>query len=694
MPFPLKSMPFIDRRPLWSVAVASLLLAACGDDSAGPSGPGAIPVATVVITTPRDELLVGESHDFDAVARSATGEVLTNRTVTWRSEDPSIATINASGVLQALRSGTVQIVASSEGREIRLAVRVIAPNALPVLNATAPDRLVAGRTTPLTVQLQGTGFTAQSVALWDGIARPTEYVSATELRMTLTPDDLGTAGASAISVRTPAPGGGTSAATVFTVEMPVPAIDAVNPQRIVRGWAMPLTVTLTGAGFTGATQLFVDDQVRAIDQRTATTISFRLVPGELTTVRTIGIRVVNGAPGGGIAATSFEVQQVPVASVSIEAPRGLLWTWARLRLPVRGTVRSATNATLPDRVLQWSSDNAAVASVIGDGVQEGVVWGNSAGITKIRATVDGVTGEAPVKVYETPAYDVMYAGGTPGDRYVSIWPVGTGNAPYRIPLGRQAVYPAPSPDGRSFAFVSVSDMVSYGELHTANVDGTNIRRLTNDDAGDYQPSWSPDGSRIAWVSSRTGLLNIFTMRPDGSDVQQLTFTRMADPLPGSGQSVARPAWSPDGQRIAYTVGVDGGAQLWVMNADGSNKRRLAPENGVSDFEPTWSGDGRTIAVRRVRPAPIGGYLARIDVATGAEMLSPFGTTVTEAATPSWSPDGRWLITGSSVVGDSPTLYAVPMTEFDRGSRLVLPALWEGGVREARWIRRTPAAARR
>lgn len=659
-------------------------LSACGSDSPGPVAPPP-PVHSVEITAARVELLVGETHDYDAVPRSQSGQVLGNRTVSWTSEDETIASIDNFGVLLAKASGTVGIVATSEGKRARVEVRVRAPNLAPVLSAITPGIIPLDQNTDVALIATGTGFTAQSVLRIGGVARTTEFVSTTELRTMLTPDDARAVGTRPVTVFTPAPGGGESTPLPLVVQLPAPVIESLQPQRIVMGWGMSFTVTITGAGFTGATRLFLDDEPRDIEQRTYNTISFRLAPIDVRTARVINVRIENAAPGGGRALSTFEVQTVPVASVEITAPYGVLWTWAGLGLPVTGIVRSATNLELFDRIIQWSVQSQAVASIVPTSARQATVYGNNVGITTIRATADRISADATIKVYDTPAYDVLYSGGENGDRYIARWPVGTGTAPTRIPLGMQAMYPAPSPDGQYFAFSGLTG--SHAELYIARADGSDIRRLTNDDASDLYAAWSPTGDRIAWVSTRRTYLNIFTMKPDGTDIQQLTFARLENPFPGSGEAATRPAWSPDGTRIAYTVQVGGRSQLWVMNANGSDPRRLAASAQGNDYEPTWSADGRTIAFRRTMPAPLNSYLARVDVASGSEIVSPLGVSIFENATPSWSPDGKWLMMSSSVVGDRPVLHAVPMPDWDRGPRPVLPAFWPGGVRDARWIRR-------
>ncbi len=152
-----------------------------------------------------------------------------------------------------------------------------------------------------------------------------------------------------------------------------------------------------------------------------------------------------------------------------------------------------------------------------------------------------------------------------------------------------------SPDGRHIAY-DRAEIAADGTRQAAQVwiidaDGSNARPLTSG-SRNMAPAWSPNGSAIAFTSDRhaefdinlmgtdEGDLEIYLMDRDGSNIRRLTeFAGCA----------GRPAWSPDGERIAFGCGA-----LHVMNADGSNQRRLTNDPRVS-FRPAWSPDGKEIA---------------------------------------------------------------------------------------------------
>jgi Tol biopolymer transport system component len=164
------------------------------------------------------------------------------------------------------------------------------------------------------------------------------------------------------------------------------------------------------------------------------------------------------------------------------------------------------------------------------------------------------------------------------------------------------------PNGK-IAFVSSRD--GNSEIYSMNVDGTNQTRLTNSTSYDSNPVWSPDGSKIAFVSDRTGNSEIFVMNADGSNQINLTNNAGGDYEPAwspDGTKIAfvsdrvgnEPVSSPDGTKSAYArVRVDN--YLFVMNSNGSNQVNLTDIDAGIQQAPSWSPDGTTIAFSRTVP---------------------------------------------------------------------------------------------
>lgn len=129
--------------------------------------------------------------------------------------------------------------------------------------------------------------------------------------------------------------------------------------------------------------------------------------------------------------------------------------------------------------------------------------------------------------------------------------------------------PSWSPDGSMIAFVSVRDsrgVFCCGEIFVMNADGSGLTNVTNtEDADDFDPAWSPDGTRIAFASFGPESKDIYVMTPDGTGLTRLT---------GGPGNDFMPAWSPDGSKIAFVSDRDGGQDIFVMNADGTGVTQL------------------------------------------------------------------------------------------------------------------------
>lgn len=209
--------------------------------------------------------------------------------------------------------------------------------------------------------------------------------------------------------------------------------------------------------------------------------------------------------------------------------------------------------------------------------------------------------------------------------------------------------PAWSPDGTKIVFVHARKNANQShtfELYVMNADGSGPRQLTFSDPAhptlDLDPSWSPDGARIAF--DRIAGTYPFTLGPSvhfdiyvvGSDGSRLT--RLSN---GPGYN-AQPTWSPDGKRIAFVSDRGNGHQIYVMNPDGSGANPLT-KSGTMNVFPAWSPDGRTLAFWSARKG--GGIFLIRRNGSHLRRLVHLGTGRDYHAV--WSPDGKFLVfTGS------------------------------------------------
>ncbi|MEN3328035.1 MAG: TolB protein [Acidobacteriota bacterium] len=146
--------------------------------------------------------------------------------------------------------------------------------------------------------------------------------------------------------------------------------------------------------------------------------------------------------------------------------------------------------------------------------------------------------------------------------------------------------PAWSRDGKRIAFVRGTN--GNPEIYVVNVDGSNESRLTFDPGIDMTPNWSPDG-KIFFTSNREGKREIYFMNADGTGVRRFTTV-----------GAKSPAWSPDGSKVAFiSLSTEPGGtnhmfQVFVADPDGGNVR-MVTKDPPSSFNPCWSGDGASIA---------------------------------------------------------------------------------------------------
>ena len=210
----------------------------------------------------------------------------------------------------------------------------------------------------------------------------------------------------------------------------------------------------------------------------------------------------------------------------------------------------------------------------------------------------------------------------------------------------------------------VSDRDRNDEIYVMDDDGKNQRNLTNHPSDDYAPSWSPDGTRIVFMSDRDGpvpkggglaTFEIYVMDADGGNQQRLTNHPRHD---------GNPAWSPDGKRIAFTSYRDGHVhaihgwpteEIYVMDANGGNPQHLT--NDLNDDRyPSWSPDGKRIVFSSERD---GHFIGEFEITSSEIYLMDADGGNQQRLTenrkndyaPSWSPEGTRIVFESDRKGD-------------------------------------------
>ena len=202
---------------------------------------------------------------------------------------------------------------------------------------------------------------------------------------------------------------------------------------------------------------------------------------------------------------------------------------------------------------------------------------------------------------------------------------------------------APLAEARQHAtakIVFTSNRDGNEEIYVMDADGKNPVRLTNHQAADRSPAWSPDRTKIAFSSRRDGNGDIYVMNANGTNPINLTNLTNLTNRPGSD---SHPSWSPGGTKIAFSSTRDGDGEIYVMNADGTNPINLTKHRGY-DSSPSWSPDGTKIAFESTRDTRHVGNDVKINAeiyvmdADGKNQIRLTNHPASDRS-PSWSPDG-------------------------------------------------------
>lgn len=306
-------------------------------------------------------------------------------------------------------------------------------------------------------------------------------------------------------------------------------------------------------------------------------------------------------------------------TVTVPGPHPLSATWrvrviaaslrlatSRLGLPHRsrttlqaGFVDDSGAALGPASGLSWSSDAPDVASVEADGTVTGVGYGRA----RVTATAPGGhTATAEVFVES----ELLLASSRSG-RLQLYW-AHRGNLAELRPVTAdtgQATDPAFSPDGSRVAFVSTRN--GNPDIYLMDADGTHTVRVTKDPHADARPAFTADGRGLVFESQRSGKSQLYAVPLDSGAVRPLT----------TDSTSMTPTVSPDGRIVAYASVRNRSYDIWLMGPDGSNQRAFTTTTDRNETEPHFLRDGSlAYLVERREGGRTVRQVVKADLATG------------------------------------------------------------------------------
>jgi len=261
-----------------------------------------------------------------------------------------------------------------------------------------------------------------------------------------------------------------------------------------------------------------------------------------------------------------------------------------------GTTEDSTPAVSPD------GKEVAFVRTLSAGVNQVAVLSVDSGRIRVLSTE---TGGIWWLAWDEKGSNIIYASDKSGTYRLWRIPSGGGEA-WPIDVGDDAVNPVISARSNRLAYSRVFgyNHIWRARLGAGSTDNEHPIELITSSRREDQPQFSPDNSRIAFISDRSGAPEVWVCDSDGSDPVQLT--HMATRVTGS------PHWSPDGQQIAFDSWVLGHSEIYVVDLHGGAPRQIS--HGTEDNHlPTWSSDGKWIYYTSEDP---GGQLWKIPVQGG------------------------------------------------------------------------------
>ena len=586
--------------------VLAVLCAACENAITPPKTDNT--VATVAVTAPATTLQNGSSMQLSAAASNAAGQPLA-KTFTWTSSSDAVATVAADGTVTGKSAGAVTIVATSEGKAgtVNLTITPIPIAAVSVSPDTAT--LVVGTTR----QLTAVGRDASGGVL---TGRLVAWASADSMIAKVSPTGLVTARAAGSVVITATSEGKSGTATITVVPVPIATV-TVSPD----------TATVIVGGTRQLAAIAWDAAGAPLSGRPVTWAS-----ADSVIARVSSLGLVTGRATGSVVVTATSEGKSGTATITVKPATATL----------RVGITSQGDFPDPDGYeILYNGQSMGKLGGTGGREVENLQPGQYTVAIRNVSLYCGVNGsrDRTVTLTAGETTEVGFVVQCRRDGLAYIIYDGSRSWNYVHFPGRDTIQvPGAnvvsgsrmrwSPDGRRLLYTSAP---AGGATEPTYVDLDSLRVVRLPVNG-IQPDPSPDGTRIAYANVRA----IRTVRWDGSGVTTIWEST------NTSEFAQMPTWSPDGSRIAFIksdFSVAGGvAYIMVVNADGTGERVVRTFRTIPYLHIDWSPDGsRIVYADKAAGEPFSIYTA--DVATGAETLVS-GAAGVDHTQPEYLRDGR------------------------------------------------------
>ena len=605
-------------------------------------------VAEVQVAPATVSIHVGDRTGLLATAFDRIGNVIPTAKITWTSRSPQVAKVDANGTVTGLATG-VAIIEAAAGHRTGLSTITVSP--APAAPAPAPAQTTAPASTPPPAPAEQPGVGAF-------YGQPPGVGVATALRIIPAQVFLLPSENTRVAPRALKDDGSAAAPVHVTWQSLTPAIASVDANGTVVALSPGQgTIQVTSAtGVTATAPVVVQQADLAIDQ----TGPIMMSPGDADTlhvivptqgnravsplllqwtssVPTVATVTIDGVlravgPGDAVLSVAGLLQNRTVSihvhktveTLAVSPPRD-----RDVEIPLTASAKfiahalAADNVAVPEAPLRWVVGDSSLASfdtttglltgvkvgrttltVRGPGVGLQAVWNVSviAGSVRLSTARVGLHAGAKYSIKAEftndggtvlgPAAGLTWTSDQPG-----VAAVGADGSVTAIGYGRSRIT-ATAPGGKSasaLVFVQGEILLASdrqgGKLHLFSLERstlTDLRRVTADSGNEVEPAFSPDGSRIVFESTRDGVAQLYLMDADGTNRTRLTNRPQPD---------SRPVFTADGQTVVFQSPRegkrDGLEQIWTVGLDGTGLKMLTDSGG--NRQAAVSPDGQTIA---------------------------------------------------------------------------------------------------